>query len=254
LPAAERAPFLTQCRAFAAAVRGAATPGAFTVPTARAAWTDVHRALDATTFAAWLDGRGLVAPALRWYLDYCCRDDYGASSRQVSAWAGLHYFASRHGFEAPGDTPDGHDDAAEGVLVWPEGNAWLAGKLAAPLGTRLLTGRIVRAVEDGKDGVAIDADLAADGTRERWLARRAILATPLAIARRLVARPPAALVAAAERIPQAPWIVANVHVDRPLLDRDGVGQRGTPSSSAATASATSTPRTRASARTPGRRC
>ena len=42
-----------------------------------------------------------TTPALRWYLDYCCRDDYGAGSDVVSAWAGLHYFASRHGFHAP---------------------------------------------------------------------------------------------------------------------------------------------------------
>ena len=228
LPAAERARTLAQYRAFAAAVREASTPGAFAVPTARAAWTDVHRTLDATTFAAWLDTRGLDAPALRWYLDYCCRDDYGASSRQVSAWAGLHYFASRHGFDAPGDGPglrERHDDAgaADGVLVWPEGNAWLAGRLAAPLGLRLLGGRIVHRVEESKDGVTVDATVAADGTRERWLARRTILATPLHVARRIVAAPPPALVAAAERIVHAPWIVANLHVERPLLDRDGAG-------------------------------
>ena len=45
-----------------------------------------------------LAAQGIDAPALRWYIDYCCRDDYGAGAAQVSAWAGLHYFASRHGF------------------------------------------------------------------------------------------------------------------------------------------------------------
>jgi monoamine oxidase len=226
LPAGERARTLAQVRAFAAAVRAAATPGAFAVPTARARWTDAHRALDATTFAAWLDARGLDAPALRWYLDYCCRDDYGASTRFVSAWAGLHYFASRHGFDAPGD--DRHDDPSEGVLVRPEGNAWLARALAAPLGPRLATGRVVRRVEESKDGVAVDADVVLPGAagrpaRERWLARRAVLATPLHVARRLVAAPPPALASAAARLVHAPWLVANVHLERPLLDRDGVG-------------------------------
>ena len=42
-----------------------------------------------------MDRRGFTAEPLRWYADYCCRDDYGASSEQVSAWAGIHYFASR---------------------------------------------------------------------------------------------------------------------------------------------------------------
>ena len=45
-----------------------------------AGWSDELRALDAISFAAWLDREGLHAPALRWYLDYCCRDDYGAGS------------------------------------------------------------------------------------------------------------------------------------------------------------------------------
>ena len=30
-----------------------------------------------------------------WYMNYCCRDDYGATTDQTSAWAGIQYFASR---------------------------------------------------------------------------------------------------------------------------------------------------------------
>ena len=76
----------------------------FAIPTARSRWSAGTGALDAMTFAA-LARRAAVCARrrLRWYLDYCCRDDYGAGAAQVSAWAGLHYFASRHGFHAPGD-------------------------------------------------------------------------------------------------------------------------------------------------------
>src|SRR6185436_16687930 len=102
LPAAERAATLAEYRAFSAAVAAAGDDGAFEIPTALSRWSDSLAALDRITFAAWLDARGLATPALRWYLDYCCRDDYGAGSSDVSAWAGLHYFASRHGFRAPG--------------------------------------------------------------------------------------------------------------------------------------------------------
>ena len=28
-------------------------------------------------------------------MNYCCRDDYGATTDQHSAWAGIQYFASR---------------------------------------------------------------------------------------------------------------------------------------------------------------
>ena len=41
---------------------------------------------------AWLETQGLTAPRLRWYLDYCCRDDYGALADTVSVGAGLHHF------------------------------------------------------------------------------------------------------------------------------------------------------------------
>ena len=99
---------------------------------------------------------------MRWYLDYCCRDDYGAGSAEVSAWAGLHYFASRHGFRAPGDEARG-GEGSEGVLTWPEGNAWLAERLAAPLGERLQRGRVVLAVDEGRHEVAVDAWNAATG-------------------------------------------------------------------------------------------
>ena len=68
------------------------------------AWT----ALDGITFRQWLEREGYTSPALRWYLDYCCRDDYGADTGAVSAWAGLHYFAARDGHAA---------NAAEGAVL-----------------------------------------------------------------------------------------------------------------------------------------
>ena len=44
-----------------------------------------------------LDQNGYTAPTLHWYLNYCCRDDYGTRYDKVSAWAGLHYYCSRWG-------------------------------------------------------------------------------------------------------------------------------------------------------------
>ncbi len=85
-------------------------------------------------------------------------------------------------------------DGAEGVLTWPEGNAWLAERLAAPLGERFHPGRVALAVDEGRDDVAVDvwnADLA---QRERWVAKRVVLATPLFVSARLLAAPPPALI------------------------------------------------------------
>ena len=218
LPEAERAATLAQYRGFAAAVAELGRGDAFAIPTARSRWTPALDALDATTFAAWLDGRSFVAPALRWYLDYCCRDDYGAGAKQVSAWAGIHYFASRHGFRAPGsdDTFDG-----DNILTWPEGNGWLAQRLAAPLGERLHAGRVALRVSEGRDAVSVDAWNVASQQRETWTASQAILATPLFVSARILETPPPALVETARRVRHAPWLVADLQLAAALDDQPG---------------------------------
>lgn len=211
-------------RRFADAVADAQRALGFALPADRAPWTAGHAALDAQTFAAWLDARGLRHPALRWLLDYACRDDYGAPAAAVSAWAGLHYFASRHGFAAPGDAAAGE---REPVLTWPEGNAWLIERLARGLVGRLHLGRVVAAVTPGeKSGVVVDAWSAADGRAERWTAGRVVLAVPLFVARRLLAAAPsdpgrAAIEVAVAAMQWSPWLVANLHLRAPLADREG---------------------------------
>ena len=183
-------------------------------------------ALDAMNFDSWLGHQGLNDPQLRWYLDYCCRDDYGAGSARVSAWAGVHYFASRHGFAAPGSADGAEDSGAqepEGVLTWPEGNGWLSRQLAAPLqaGGQLHTGCSVLRISEGRHGVEVDAFNHASGQVERWQAQRCVVALPVFVAARVLQNPPDFVAAAARRLQWAPWLVANIHLDGPLLDRPG---------------------------------
>jgi hypothetical protein len=217
LPLAERAGTLAQYRAFSAAVAAASAGGAFSMPTARSGWSAKLDALDAVAFAPWLAARGLSAPALRWYLDYCCRDDYGAGAAQVSAWAGLHYFASRHGFHAPGESSAERD----GVLTWPEGNAWIAQRLAAPLRERLHTGSVALRVSEGRAEVSVDLWNEREQRAERWTAPQVVLAVPLFIAARLLESPPAALTQAVAAMRHAPWLVGNLHLADALDDRPG---------------------------------
>ncbi|APW40314.1 hypothetical protein RD110_26515 [Rhodoferax koreense] len=205
---------LAQYRRFA---QGVARAGWFAIPVSKVSLAQVDPALDAMTFGAWLDLQQLTDPHLRWYLDYCCRDDYGAGIATVSAWAGLHYFASRHGFHAPGDGVA----ESEGVLTWPEGNAWLTRRLAAPLGGRQHTGQVVARIAVGRHGVEVDAFDAATSTLRRWQADHCIVALPLFVAARLVENPPPALREAAAQLRYAPWLVANVHLRAPLDDRPG---------------------------------
>jgi hypothetical protein len=219
LPPAERGSSRErQYQRFSQLVADASSTLRFSIPSSRAAWSSGLAKLDATPFARWLDAAGLDDRGLRWYLDYACRDDYGAGIDSVSAWAGLHYFASRHGFHAPGDDAGAE---REGIFTWPDGNAWLTRRLAAPLAERLHAGALVRRVEATRHEVELDVELLLARRSERWIARQVVLALPLHVAARTVAQPSAALTQAAAQVRHAPWLVANVHLRRPLTDKPG---------------------------------
>ena len=216
---------LEQYRRFSQAVAAASRAARFTMPQFAALDTKTglapaHQALDAMTFEAWLQQQGLDDAHLRWYLDYCCRDDYGAGIGRVSAWAGLHYFASRHGFHAPGEAVA---EDREGVLTWPEGNGWLTQQLAAPLKAQgqLQTGTSVLRIAETRRGVEVDAFNHHSGHVERWQAPRCVVALPVFVAARVVQNPPAFLAQAAQRLQWAPWAVTNIHLNAPLADRPG---------------------------------
>ncbi|WP_418318255.1 FAD-dependent oxidoreductase [Piscinibacter sakaiensis] len=217
LPAGERDLLRTEQSRFATQIARQMRSGRFVIPAVRGGFDDEARSLDAISFATWLDREGFRSAALRWYLDYCCRDDCGAGIGRVSAWAGLHYFASRHGFAAADDA----DADDPGILTWPEGNGWLTSRMAAPFSDRLLGGRSVLRIDEGRHAVAVDAWDHAAQRLERWSATQVVLATPLFIAARLLANPPPALPQAAARIEQAPWLVANLQIDEALHDRPG---------------------------------
>lgn len=219
LPAARNAATTAQYRRFAQAVHEAQAigPQAFAMPTLRARWSPALTALDQQTFAQWLQAQGLIDASLLWYLDYCCRDDFGAGSAQVSAWAGLHYFASRHGFHAPGEG----EPSSDGVLTWPQGNAWLVSKLAQPLRERIHTARAVTRISPGRHDVTLDVWHTRESCTERWTAQHVIVALPFFIAARVIDTPPAALQAIAPQMRYAPWLVSNLQLREPLLPRNG---------------------------------
>jgi monoamine oxidase len=207
----------TELAGASGAASASASAPAFAMPAHRAAWGASQAALNAQTFAQWLDAQGITHERLRWYLDYCCRDDYGAGLASVSAWAGVHYFASRHGFHAPGQ----EQVEREGVFTWPEGNAWLAQRLAAPFHQRLHTGRTVLRVTEDKHAVQVLAWDEQAHQLEAWSAPQVVLAVPLFIAARVLQSPPTALKEATALLRYAPWLVANLHLADPLLARTG---------------------------------
>ncbi len=208
---------LAQYQLFAPLVAQLQRQARWSIPAFKLPSAPLFRKLSAITFKSFLAQHSLDDRYLLGYLDYCCRDDYGAGIATVSAWAGIHYFASRHGFSAPGNDTMEHDS----LLTWPEGNAWLMRRLAAPLGDRLQTGRVVIRVAQLKHGVELDAFNSTTRVVERWSARRAVIALPIFIAARVLENPPDWLRMAASSTVYAPWLVANIHIRHALHDPPG---------------------------------
>jgi hypothetical protein len=187
--------------------RDASGRRAFALPLALSGQDPQLLALDRITLRDWLQREGYTAPGLLWLTDYACRDDYGTSAAQTSAWAGLHYFACRDG---------------EGqVLTAPEGNAWLARGLARAAAGRVQQNALVFRVEQRKKDSVCDVYLAAENRSIRIISRELIWAAPLFLIPHVFAAPRPEWLAAIRGAEYAPWIVANLTLTEAPQTRAG---------------------------------
>lgn len=172
---------------------------AFAIPVDNSSADSEWRDLDRITFADYLRREGFDSPRLLWYADYCCRDDYGAVAADVSAWAGLHYFASRNGVAANADPSS--------VVTWPEGNGHLARELAERSGATFQGESLVTQVERNGQGVSVDYFDARLDRSIRVNARAAVVCLPRFVATRVVRglKPDSAA-----DFTYSPWMVANL--------------------------------------------
>ena len=185
----------------------------FAIPIALSSQDTQWRALDKLTFAQWLNQEHYQSPTLRWYLDYCCRDDYGQGIGQVSAFAGLHYFASRN--------------SADTVLTWPQGLAYLSAKLREKSSLQTLhswpseniirlsqpasVGATAVKIREHSDGVDVLLYDHASSETYAVTARHVISAMPLMVAARIIDTPQQYGLHTPE---YAPWLVANFVLNR----------------------------------------
>jgi glycine/D-amino acid oxidase-like deaminating enzyme len=161
--------------------------GEFTIPMERGARPS---ALDRMSMADWMAAHRFTSPHLDWYVNYACRDDYGALARDTSAWAGVHYFASREPEE-------------KGPLTWPEGNGWIARQLIERLKPWLRVSSPVHSIVRNGRGLRVRTETV------EYLAERVIFAAPTFLAPYIVEGAPTAA-----GFVYSPWLTANLTLDR----------------------------------------
>jgi phytoene dehydrogenase-like protein len=183
----------------------------FAIPVATASDCDEVRALDKLSMSDWLIAQGFTSPRLRWLVDYSCRDDYGLTVEQTSAWAGIFYFASRNKRSS---------DRSQDVITWPEGNGRLVDYLVACVADSIRCSHAVceiRAVPSTETITpAVTAWDAKTNQATGFEAKHVVFAAPQFVApyvirdfRSLTDREP-------KRFQYGSWLVANIHLrDRP---------------------------------------
>ena len=163
--------------------------GAFTIPM-ELGLSEKSVALDQISFAEWLKQNGIVSDKIRWYMDYCCRDDYGTLASETSAWAGIHYFSSREPEE-------------KGPITWPEGNGWVTKRLLEIVGSYVRTNQpVLRISTQGSKYAVVTSDT-------KITCDAVIFAAPTFLAPYVI-----------EGVPRlndfeySPWLTANLTLDR----------------------------------------
>ena len=185
---------------------------AFAIPVATGTDDTEITALDKVSMTEWLDSRGWSSPRLRWLIDYGCRDDYGLTIDQTSAWAGLFYFCSR--VTKPGTE-------AQPLITWPEGNGRLVSHLYGRVKSRVRLGLAVAEIIPADpnerslvDVIAVDRE---GGNAVGFHTDRVIFAAPTFLSSYIIRpyreNPPAHL----SEFQYGAWMVANLFLkDRPM--------------------------------------
>lgn len=183
---------------------------AFAIPLENSSKDEAFLQYDKISAYQFLEKNGYRSEFIYWYLDYCCKDDFGTGIRQTSAWAALHYFSSRTGKAA--------NASAFELLTWPEGNYFLVKKLEQTLSGHLKTGQLVYDISEIDGNISCRVHDLRSGTGTLYECQNLILATPQYVNKKLLKL---AAVIDWEEFQYYPWLVANITIsDKSSLNRN----------------------------------
>ena len=194
--------------------KGSDGKDAFAIPVDQSSKDEQYVRLDQITMKDWMEEKGFTNTYIRWYVDYCTRDDFGTPYDRISAWAGIHYFASRKG--------KGNNAAHHDVLTWEQGNGFLVEHLLQQVKGDIRNGALVTAVKDTGNGVQVNYYDVQSKKLVGIKADHCIIATPHFVAARLL-QDTDRLQAVQEYMEYAPWMIANLTVG-PVQERSGAGE------------------------------
>lgn len=174
----------------------------FEIPLEFSSTDEAYRALDKISFAEFLTQHKFTSPHLLWYLNYCCKDDYGSTLEDTSAYAGMHYFCARRAKASNAES--------SAVLTWPEGNSFLAEKLYKQVAKQTALNQLITSVSINGDKVDVISFNSVTSTTILYKCDQLILATPQYINHRILSPELKQLRKNVDAFEYTPWMVANI--------------------------------------------
>jgi hypothetical protein len=174
----------------------------FDIPFEMSSEDEMSRKWDSISMQQWLWNEGYTTEPIHWLVDYSCRDDFGTTSAETSAWMGLHYFCSRRAVAANAESDE--------ILAWPNGNGFLSEKLYEPIKNEVSVGHCVFAVEPNPDFVLINVFDSVNDRSYSIQAKSVIVASPLHVVKYWGDYWRNKLSPIEHWIDHTPWMVANI--------------------------------------------
>lgn len=161
--------------------------------------------LNNITFKDFLDEKLTLNEAFFNAVDYAMMDDWGGTSAEVSALAGLHYYACR---------PYINEDPE--LISPPEGNAFFAQRIIQKLPQEaLLSNRLVRAIHKDNDGFRVEVVDVKASQQFQITAKKIVYAAQKHALKYIY---PAAYPKFNANI-YAPWVIVNIILNQPTTDQ-----------------------------------
>ena len=178
----------------------------FDIPMRNASQSTDLKRLDVLTMRSWMESEGYKTEPVFSYVNYCCRDDYGTGIAATSAFAAIHYFASRkHDWSAYQDL----------VLTWQEGNGRLVSHLEKYADGRVLNKHLAYQIHIGQDAVEVSVFDDKAKLSKTIRAQKVINCCPQFVNQYLLPNRKALT----KKFHYAPWIVATIVLHRfPFTD------------------------------------
>lgn len=174
----------------------------FFIPLSNSSPDEKYKIWDKWTMKEWLVEHNYLSKDLCEHIDYCCRDDYGLGINEVSAWAGVSYFAARKS-----KTWHKYHDS---VISAPNGNGQLVDMLRKGVEDKIITKSIAYKIDQRHDKLEVSVYSEFDYKSYVYTCDKLILATPQFVTQRLIPERKALT----NEFYYNPWVVATLTLNR----------------------------------------